>query len=108
MPRVWAVQSDPAGSGRHVLVILIVFLPAPQTLSTHVSNSFPLVQFVVSTGARTLGLKPFVQLTADQLLFGYDDTLVRLAHSVFPKHLRSQAQMGLLLGVSSAAVQGAA
>lgn len=68
------------------------------TLSTHVSNSFPLVQFVVSTGARTLGLKPFVQLTADQLLFGYDDTLVRLAHSVFPKHLRPQAQMGLLLG----------
>ncbi|KAE8736895.1 hypothetical protein FOCC_FOCC017649 [Frankliniella occidentalis] len=68
------------------------------TLSTHVSNSFPLVQFVVSTGARTLGLKPFVSLTADQLLFGYDDTLVKLAHNLFPKHLRPQAQMGLLLG----------
>ncbi|KAK3926482.1 Scavenger receptor class B member 1 [Frankliniella fusca] len=68
------------------------------TLSTHVSSSFPLVQFVVSTGARTLGLKPFVSLTADQLLFGYDDTLVKLAHNLFPRHLRPQAQMGLLLG----------
>lgn len=67
------------------------------------SSSFPLVQFVVSTGARTLGLKPFVELTVDQLLFGYDDTLVRLAHNFFPKHLRPKAQMGLLLGVSLAA-----
>lgn len=44
--------------------------------------------------------KPFVNLTADQLVFGYDDTLVTLAHKLYPRNKRPLSQMGLLNGVS--------
>lgn len=49
----------------------------------------------------TLGnYKPFVSKTADELVFGYDDTLVALAHQLYPRNKRPLAQMGLLNGVS--------
>lgn len=41
--------------------------------------------------------KPFVNVTADQLVFGYDDALVSLAHRFYPKHMRPMEKMGLLL-----------
>ncbi|XP_041971164.1 scavenger receptor class B member 1 [Aricia agestis] len=41
--------------------------------------------------------KPFVQITAEELVFGYDDPLVNLAHYVYPKGKRPNSQMGLLL-----------
>ncbi|XP_028172465.1 scavenger receptor class B member 1 [Ostrinia furnacalis] len=41
--------------------------------------------------------KPFVQVTAEQLVFGYDDPLVTLAHYFYPKGKRPNSQMGLLL-----------
>lgn len=44
--------------------------------------------------------KPFVSVTADQLVFGYDDTLVSLAHKFYPRNKRPMSQMGLLNGVS--------
>lgn len=44
--------------------------------------------------------KPFINVTADQLVFGYDDALVSLAHRFYPKHMRPMERMGLLLGVS--------
>jgi hypothetical protein len=46
-----------------------------------------------------MGLEPFVNVTAEELIFGYDDTLVSLAHRFFPKHRRPMSRMGLLLGV---------
>jgi hypothetical protein len=45
--------------------------------------------------------KPFVNLTADELVFGYDDTLVSLAHKLYPRNKRPLSKMGLLNGVSS-------
>ncbi|XP_043285860.1 scavenger receptor class B member 1 [Venturia canescens] len=42
--------------------------------------------------------KPFVPVTAQELVFGYDDPLVSLAHRFFPKARRPMRQMGLLLG----------
>ncbi|KAH8402857.1 hypothetical protein KR222_007674 [Zaprionus bogoriensis] len=41
--------------------------------------------------------KPFINVTADQLVFGYDDALVSLAHRFYPKHMRPMERMGLLL-----------
>ncbi|XP_034827962.1 scavenger receptor class B member 1 [Maniola hyperantus] len=41
--------------------------------------------------------KPFVQITAEELVFGYDDPLVTLAHYFYPKGKRPNSQMGLLL-----------
>lgn len=50
---------------------------------------------------RAMGFKPFVNVTAEELIFGYDDTLVSLAHKFFPKNKRPMSQMGLLLRVSN-------
>ncbi|XP_054085205.1 lysosome membrane protein 2 isoform X2 [Zeugodacus cucurbitae] len=50
---------------------------------------------VVLTAAK---FKPFINVTADQLVFGYDDALVSLAHRFYPKHMRPMERMGLLLG----------
>lgn len=41
--------------------------------------------------------KPFVYVTAEQLVFGYNDPLVSLAHIFYPKGKRPNSQMGLLL-----------
>jgi hypothetical protein len=70
-----------------------------QTLSTQ-SNSLPrLVRMTLSIMLRAMGLEPFVNVTAEEFIFGYDDTLVSLAHKFFPKHRRPMSRMGLLLGV---------
>lgn len=42
--------------------------------------------------------KPFISLTADELVFGYDDTLVKLAHTFYPRNKRPMSKMGLLVG----------
>lgn len=47
-----------------------------------------------------MDMKPFVNVTPEQLVFGYDDTLTNLANKFFPKHKRPNKKMGLLLGVS--------
>lgn len=41
--------------------------------------------------------KPFVDVTAEELVFGYNDPLVTLAHYFYPKGKRPNSQMGLLL-----------
>ncbi|XP_047513560.1 scavenger receptor class B member 1 [Pieris napi] len=41
--------------------------------------------------------KPFVHVTAEELVFGYNDPLVTLAHYFYPKGKRPNSQMGLLL-----------
>ncbi|XP_069685569.1 scavenger receptor class B member 1 [Periplaneta americana] len=68
------------------------------TLSTQ-ANSLPrLVRMTLSIMLRAMGLQPFVNVTAEEFIFGYDDTLVSLAHKFFPKHRRPMSKMGLLLG----------
>ncbi|PNF27495.1 hypothetical protein B7P43_G04284 [Cryptotermes secundus] len=68
------------------------------TLTTQ-SNSLPrLVRMTLSIMLRAMGLEPFVNVTAEEFIFGYDDTLVSLAHKFFPKHRRPLSRMGLLLG----------
>lgn len=53
------------------------------------------ISLVLTIGA----YKPFVAVTADELVFGYDDTLVALAHRFYPRNKRPASKMGLLITV---------
>lgn len=54
------------------------------------------ISFVLTVG----NFKPFISVTADELVFGYDDRLVSLAHKFYPKDRRPMSKMGLLISVS--------
>lgn len=71
-----------------------------QTLSTQSKSLGYFVSKSISLVLTAAKYKPFVSLTADELVFGYDDTLVSLAHRFYPRNKRPMAQMGLLNGVS--------
>lgn len=71
-----------------------------QTLSTQSKSLGYLVSKTISLMLTAAKYKPFVSLTADELVFGYDDTLVSLAHKFYPRNKRPMAKMGLLNGVS--------
>lgn len=63
------------------------------------SNTFG--YFVQKTMSVMLAMgryKPFVSLTVEDLIFGYDDPIVKLAHNFYPKHKRPQERIGLLIG----------
>ncbi|XP_063219535.1 scavenger receptor class B member 1 isoform X1 [Bacillus rossius redtenbacheri] len=66
------------------------------TLTSKSTQLNRLVQITLSLWLRNY--KPFVTITPEELLFGYDDTLVSIANAFFPVHLRPKEQMGLLLG----------
>ncbi|OXU28391.1 hypothetical protein TSAR_008997 [Trichomalopsis sarcophagae] len=68
------------------------------TLSTQ-SKSLPrFLTMGLSMFLSGMDMKPFVPVTAQELVFGYDDPLVSIAHRFFPKTRRPMSQMGLLLG----------
>lgn len=75
------------------------FSPLFQTLSTQ-SKSLPrFITLGLSMFLSGMHMKSFVPVTAQELVFGYDDPLVSIAHRFFPKTRRPMSQMGLLLGV---------
>ncbi|KAG5314908.1 SCRB1 protein, partial [Pseudoatta argentina] len=68
------------------------------TLSTQ-SKSLPrLITMGLSIFLSGLHMKPFIPITAQELVFGYDDPLVSLGHKFLPKTRRPMSRMGLLLG----------
>ncbi|XP_078035478.1 scavenger receptor class B member debris buster [Augochlora pura] len=68
------------------------------TLSTQ-SKSLPrFITLGLSMFLSGLQMQSFVPVTAQQLVFGYDDPLISIAHKFFPKTRRPMSQMGLLLG----------
>ncbi|KAH0811538.1 hypothetical protein GEV33_011253 [Tenebrio molitor] len=67
------------------------------TLSTQSNSLSYIVQRGISLLLNVNGFKPFVTITADELVFGYDDTLVSLAHKFYPKRKRPMSRMGLLI-----------
>ncbi|KAJ8954648.1 hypothetical protein NQ314_007048 [Rhamnusium bicolor] len=73
-----------------------------KTLSTQSNNLGYWVQKTISLLLSMSNYKPFVSITADQLVFGYDDKLVALAHQFYPKRKRPTEKMGLLINVSIA------
>lgn len=89
---------------RNPICILIFMSTISQTLSTQ-SKSLPrFLTMGLSVFLQGMGIEPFVPVTAQELVFGYDDPLVSLAHRFFPKTRRPMSQMGLLLGVSIAPI----
>lgn len=76
-----------------------------QTLST-LSNSLGyFLQKTISFALSVGGYNPFVTVTADELVFGYDDSLVSLAHKFYPKYKRPMSRMGLLILVNQNTIQ---
>ncbi|KZC11535.1 PREDICTED: scavenger receptor class B member 1 [Dufourea novaeangliae] len=68
------------------------------TLSTQ-SKSLPrFITLGLSMFLSGMHMSSFVPVTAQELVFGYDDPLVSIAHRFFPKTRRPMSQMGLLLG----------
>lgn len=68
------------------------------TLSTQ-SKSLPrLITIGLSMFLSGMKMKPFVPVTVQELVFGYDDPLISIAYRFFPKTRRPMSQMGLLLG----------
>jgi hypothetical protein len=64
----------------------------------HNSSSF--LNVGLSTLARYLGSQPFLNVTAHEYLWGYDDQLVRLANTFLPSWLPFSS-LGLMDRVSS-------
>jgi hypothetical protein len=71
-----------------------------QTLSTQSNSLGYFLTKTISLVLTAAKYKPFVSTTADELVFGYDDTLVTLAHKFYPRNKRPMSKMGLLNGVS--------
>lgn len=71
-----------------------------QTLATFTKDLQSIFRTGLSLVLGTMDLKPFVSVTPEELVFGYDDVLTNLAHKFFPRHKRPNKKMGLLLGVS--------
>ncbi|XP_015122216.1 scavenger receptor class B member 1 [Diachasma alloeum] len=68
------------------------------TLTTQSRSLHSVINMGLSMFISGMNQKPFVPVTAQELVFGYDDPLVTLAHRFFPKARRPMSQMGLLLG----------
>ncbi len=81
-----------------IFIIEISFFS--QTLSTLSKGLGYMIEKAISFSLTVSNYKPFVSKTADELVFGYDDALVALAHQLYPRNKRPLAQMGLLNGVS--------
>lgn len=92
----------------HVLSVSLCFSFPTQTLSTQ-SNSLGGflgngVNVALSMTKLFYGerFQPFVSVTVNDLLFGYEDTLVSMANKFYPRSIRpDMSKMGLLLGVST-------
>lgn len=55
----------------------------------------------VSVGLKSFyGMSVFNTLTPDELMFGYEEKLTKIASTIYPREKRPPSKMGLLIGVS--------
>lgn len=85
-----------------------IILNCKQTLSSQTNKIGAIlgtgVSFALTMTRLLYGPKfqPFISVTVNELLFGYEDTLVNMAHTFYPRNIRpDMSKMGLLLGVSN-------
>lgn len=71
-----------------------------QGIAAALQDSSMFVNMAVSSVAHYLGSKPFVNLTIDEYLWGYDDPLVELANNVVPNWI-DFPRFGILERVSA-------
>jgi hypothetical protein len=76
-----------------------------QGMASMLHNSSLLLNLGLSTLARYLDSQPFLNLTAHEYLWGYDDQLVRLASTVLPNWLPF-SRLGLMDRVSRTPSKG--
>ncbi|XP_056647456.1 scavenger receptor class B member 1 [Diorhabda sublineata] len=67
------------------------------TLAAQSNNLGYFIQKSISVMLSMGSFQPFVSITADELVFGYEDKLVSLAHQFYPKYKRPAEKMGLLI-----------
>lgn len=96
----WATFSLLFFSPRISLLMNVLLLVPFQTLTSQSNYLGYFVAKTISFLVSAAKYKPFVEVTADELVFGYDDTLVALAHKFYPRHKRPMSKMGLLVAVS--------
>ncbi|CAG2059514.1 unnamed protein product [Timema podura] len=68
------------------------------TLSTQSIKFSRFFHFMLSMALRAMKLYPFVTVTPEELVFGYDDPLITMANTFLPKHRKPMKKMGLLIG----------
>lgn len=69
------------------------------TLTSNSKELGPLMRTTLSVLLRVMsGMTPFKTVTAEEMVFGYDDTLTSLANRFYPRGKRPPSKMGLLLG----------
>lgn len=69
------------------------------TLTSNSKELGPLMRTTLSVLLRVMsGMTPFKSVTAEEMVFGYDDTLTSLANRFYPRGKRPPRKMGLLLG----------
>lgn len=65
-------------------------------------DSYYLVRRGLSFALSTLRLKPFVEVSAEEYIWGYDDPLFTTAKTIVPKEMRPPGdKFGILVGVST-------
>ncbi|XP_025830751.1 scavenger receptor class B member 1 isoform X2 [Agrilus planipennis] len=67
------------------------------TLSTKSNSLGFFLQKTISLVLSMGNFRPFVNVTAEELVFGYEDSLVALAHRLYRKNKRPSSKMGLLI-----------
>ncbi|KAK9754137.1 CD36 family [Popillia japonica] len=77
------------------LLLIVPNIPL-LSLGSH-SNSWGVLQGAASFILRFGNHKPFIPLTPEELVYGYDDPLVNLAHHFYPERKKPPSKMAILL-----------
>lgn len=82
----------------HLLRPLNVLLQSATSQSKHAAR---FLRLAMASIMDILKIKPFVEVTVEQLLWGYEDPLLKLAKDVVPKEQKlPYEEFGLMYGVS--------
>ncbi|XP_073996900.1 scavenger receptor class B member 1-like isoform X2 [Rhodnius prolixus] len=72
------------------------------TLTSKLANLNALMRIGVSVGLKSFyGMSVFNTLTPDELMFGYEEKLTKIASTIYPREKRPPSKMGLLIGRNS-------
>lgn len=79
------------------IIIIIIF----QSATTKSKLAPRLIRITINFMVKQRKIKPFVEVTVGQLLWGYEDSLLELAKETSPNETLPFDKFGLLYGVSN-------
>ena len=92
------LKSQSKYAGQWLLRPLDVLLQSATSQSKHAAR---FLRLAMASIMDILKIKPFVEVTVGQLLWGYEDPLLKLAKDVVPKEQKlPYEEFGLMYGVS--------